>query len=75
MAVVNRANLTEEELGVITREVARHDTLDQVVRWGLAQPAGTVIPQVIAQVVVQDEYSHDVVVPWRDGLVLVYGTT
>ena len=29
----------------------------------------------LAEVVVQDEYTHDVVVPWGDGLWLVYDCT
>jgi len=41
----------------------------------LSHPAGTFIPQVVADVIVQDEFTHDVVVPWREGLVLVYDTT
>ena len=56
-------------------EVAEHSTLEQVLKWGFAQPASVVHPHIIKEVVIQDEYSHDVIVPWRGGLVLVYGTT
>lgn len=45
-------------------------TLAAVVRWGLAQSP----PEMIADVVVQDEYSHDVVLPWGDRW-LVFDTT
>ena len=38
--------------------------LQDVVRW-----------RMVASVVVQDEYTHDVVVPWEDGLYLAYDTT
>jgi hypothetical protein len=33
------------------------------------------IPSVVANIIVQDEFTHDVIVPYRDGLVLVYDTT
>lgn len=75
MAVTNRANLSSVEMASIEKEVADHRSLEQVLRWGLSQPAGARLPQVIADVIVQDEYSHDVIVPWRAGLVLVYGAT
>jgi hypothetical protein len=44
-------------------------------RWALSHPPGTFLPEVVAAVVLQDEFTHDVIVPWRDGLVLVYDTT
>ena len=44
---------------------ARLDTLEDVLRWG-----GDVL-----DVIVQDEYTHDVVVAGRDGAYLVFDTT
>jgi hypothetical protein len=29
----------------------------------------------VERVVVQDEYTHDVVLPWEDGVYLAYDTT
>jgi hypothetical protein len=46
----NKANLSEAELGSIENELAGHRTLEDVLKWGLAQPAGTVLKQVIADV-------------------------
>jgi hypothetical protein len=46
-----------------------------VMAWALSHPPGTFIPSVVAEVIVQDEFTHDVIVPWREGLVLVYDTT
>ena len=52
-------------------EIAReHRTLEDVVAWGLADSP----PRLIARVVVQDEYTHDVVMPFED-IFLVYDTT
>lgn len=47
-----------------------HRTLEDVIRWGLAQSP----PSVIVDVIVQDEFTHDVVVAHRDRW-LVYDTT
>jgi hypothetical protein len=49
----------------------KHRTLEEVVRWGLSQRP----PRMIQRVVVQDEYTHDVVLPAADGVYLVYDTT
>jgi hypothetical protein len=50
---------------------SRHRTLEEVVRWSLA-----LSPQrMIARVVIQDEYTHDVVLPYDEGVYLVYDTT
>ena len=46
-------------------------TLEDVVAWALAQTP----PLVIEDVVIQDEYTHDVVLPYRGGLWLVYDAT
>jgi hypothetical protein len=51
--------------------IAGHATLEDVVRWGLSQAP----PRMVARVVVQDEYTHDVVLPYTDGVYLVYDTT
>lgn len=59
----------------LTRElealVAEQRTLDEVVRWGLS----LVPPAIVADVIVQDEYTHDVVMPHPAGVFLVYDTT
>jgi hypothetical protein len=45
--------------------------LEELVRWGFAQSP----PLNIQDVIVQDEYSHDVVMRWRSGRYLVFDTT
>ena len=75
MIVTNAAGLASDELTRIERELEGHSSLSEVLNWGERQPPGALLPQVIADVVVQDEFTHDVIVPWRDGLVLVYDTT
>jgi hypothetical protein len=58
-------------LVTLEEAAARHRTLADAVAWGLAHTP----PLVIAEVVTQDEYTHDVVLPYRDGRFLVYDTT
>ena len=57
--------------GALRTFLSSQRTLHDVVVAALAlQP-----PKMIADVVVQDEYTHDVVLPWSDDLWLVYDTT
>jgi hypothetical protein len=52
-------------------EAAALATLDRVFRWALAQE-----PRVLpADVVIQDEYTHDVLFRAADGSVLVFDAT
>lgn len=75
MRVANNAGLSPERLAAVERELSGQRNLSDVLRWALAQPAGAFVPSVVADVIAQDEFTHDVVVPWRDSLVLVYGAT
>lgn len=67
----DRTGLDPELRRRIEEAIADHGMLDRVVRWGL----GSVPRRMIAEVVVQDEYTHDIVMPWGDGLWLVYDCT
>jgi hypothetical protein len=75
MRVTNRTSIAEPLFLAILRELPELENLQQLMNWALADERGRFAPGVITRVVVQDEFSHDVVVPWRDGLVLVYDTT
>ena len=75
MRVVNQAKLCPQAIAEIESELSNQENLKAVMSWALAAPTGSFIPQIVAEVVVQDEFTHDVIVPWRDGLVLVYDTT
>ena len=74
MLIVNQSKLPTEIIAEIEAAITPQENLQHVMRWALSDPAGF-LPQVIADVIVQDEFTHDVVVPWRNGLVLVYDTT
>ena len=53
----------------IAEVLAEHRILEHVVRWCIATG------REIGAVVVQDEFTHDVVVKWSDGVWLVYDCT
>ncbi len=63
--------LSTAQREVLGRDVLPLGSLQQVVRWSFASKP----PRDVTAVVVQDEFSHDVVVPWVDGLVLAFDTT
>lgn len=69
--VEDRAGLPPAARAEIEALVQSHRGLDDLVRWGRAEEP----PVRIAEVVVQDELSHDVLVPFRGALWLVYETT
>ena len=75
MRVISHADLEPEEIAQIEGELSGQQNLNDVVKWALSHPKGIFIPSVVAQVIVQDEFTHDVIVPYRDRLVLVYDTT
>lgn len=75
MRVLNFAKLTLESVADIAKELSAQENLKDVMTWALSARPGIFVPSVVAQVIVQDEFTHDVIVPWRDGLVLVYDTT
>jgi hypothetical protein len=75
MRLLNQANLSPQTIAEIEAQLSDQENLKDVMTWALSSPSGTFIPQVVADVIVQDEFTHDVVVPWREGLVLVYDTT
>lgn len=66
-----RTSLGEHERRAIEALVSAQSTLEDVVRWGLALSP----PRIVSDVVVQDEYTHDVVVAHPSGVYLVYDTT
>lgn len=74
MQLTNRANLPIETLSALEGELPRFGTLHEFVQWGSAQCP----PVLLTETIALDEYTHDVIAPWRagdDGLTLVLGAT
>ena len=71
MPIDDHAGLAPEELAALEREVGGLGILAEVVTWGLAQRP----PCLVSDVIAQDEFTNDVVVPYRHGLHLVFDCT
>ena len=66
--VTNRARLNDAQLAELAAEVGGHTTLEQVLQWGVdRRPARRV-----EEIVTQDEYTHDALVPLAAPLYLAY---
>ena len=74
MRVTNQCDLTPDKLQEIQVALPHQENLKDMMAWAFSSPRDFE-PTVVVDVVVQDEFTHDVIVPWRDGLVLVYDTT
>ena len=59
----------------LDREVSALRTLADVLAWGRANPGRVTARTVIANVVLQDEFTHDAIVPLAGELTLVFGST
>lgn len=62
------------EFALLAEEVNHHTGLNQVLAWVATKPKDQVHPQFVAEVITQDEFTHDVIVPYRN-IFLVYDTT
>lgn len=71
MDIDDRVRLEPVEVRALVDELERLGSLHALLHWGLQREP----PLVIADVVVQDEFTHDVLMPYRDGLFLVFDTT
>ena len=69
MQVTDRAGVPPDELAALATALAVLTTLQDVVRWTF----GT--HREILDVVIQDEFTHDVVVTWGTSRYLVFDTT
>lgn len=71
MGVDNRAGIAPARLREIEAAVADQGCLQDAVRWALSRTP----PRLVSDVIVQDEFTHDVVIPYDEALHLVYDTT
>ena len=74
MKVFNYGDLLPDELAAIVREIGKPQNLAQMLMWANSRPKSEFCPTIIAEVIVQDEFTHDCIVPFRDHF-LVYDTT
>ncbi|NNE98259.1 MAG: hypothetical protein HKN25_04480 [Pyrinomonadaceae bacterium] len=74
MKVLNIAKVPEQEFIKLEKEFADLNTLAEVLTWAGMNSEGEFTSQIVSDVIAQDEYTHDVIVPFRD-LFLVFDTT
>lgn len=74
MKITNLANLSEEKFNKLEKILAKHLTLGNVLTWANSQDKSDFIPNIVDEVITQDEYTHDVIIPFQD-FFLVYDTT
>jgi len=74
MKITNLASLSENEFAELENALAKHNTLGQALTWASSKPKDDFVPQIVSDVVTQDEFTHDVVVPYKD-VFLVFDTT
>jgi hypothetical protein len=75
MELIDYTRRTTRQLDDIRRFTLRHEILGDVLAWLQSVSSPDRLRDVLSRIVVQDEFSIDVVIPWVDGLVLVYDTT
>jgi hypothetical protein len=69
--LTDHAGITAAEMAELQGAIAGHHGLDDIFAWGRS-----VVPPVTpTDVIRQDEFTHDVLVPLPSGRWLVYGTT
>ncbi len=74
MKVLKADEISNEKFEQIKQSLPKAENLWQVMNWTNSQPKSDFLPQIVAEVVVQDEFTHDVIIPFRD-LFLVFDTT
>ncbi len=74
MKITNLANLPEDDFADLESELVKHKTLGQVLTWAGSKLKKDFLPQIVAEVVTQDEFTHDIIVPYKK-VFLVYDTT
>ena len=71
VAVEAVGDIPPRELGRFGLALRGLRTLADVLEWMRAQEP----PRIVRDIVTQDEYTHDVIVPWSERLVLVFDAT
>lgn len=70
----NFANVLDDELEQLSVELTKLKTLGDVLSWTDSKAKDDLCPQIVSEVITQDEFSHDVIVPYKK-IFLVFGAT
>jgi hypothetical protein len=72
--IQNYSTSTDFEILDLIQEIKGHSSLGDVLSWAGKKPKSEVHRHLVAEVITQDEYTHDVIVPYKH-MFLVYDTT
>ena len=72
--ILNYSTSADIEILDLVPEIEAHRSLRDVLSWAGAKSKSDVHPHLVAEVITQDEYTHDVIVPYKH-FFLVYDTT
>jgi hypothetical protein len=75
MLTEDPCHLPEEQFRSIAELAGQRTTVGELLEWAREEPQRFLTPGVLTDVVVQDEFTHDVVVQVAGGVVLVYDST
>lgn len=74
MRIVNLAKIHDEDFAQLEKELVELNTLGKVLDWAGSKTGSECIPQIVAEIIEQDEYTQDVIIPFRE-LFLVFDST
>ena len=74
MKIVNNAEISEDYFIKLKSDLTNIKTLGQVLSWASSKIKDDFLPHIVAEVVQQDEFTNDVIIPYKD-LFLVFDTT
>ena len=74
MKVINANNISSQRFERIKQLLPNAENLLQIMNWTKSQPKDSFLSQIVAKVIVQDEFTHDVVIPFQ-GVFLVFDAT
>jgi hypothetical protein len=75
MQIDNVGGIAPERLAGVADQLARLGTIGDLLAWARSAPAMFASSGVLTDVVVQDEFAHDIVVALATGVVVVLGAT
>lgn len=74
MIVRDLSNLSKKNFSILEAELGNLNTLAEVLIWTSERSQDRFAPRIVSSVIVQDEYTHDVIIPFNDAF-LVFDTT
>ena len=75
MVIENPCGLPKDRFASVAASAVGRTTVGHLLAWAREIPALFSTPGVLTDVVVQDEFTHDVVVKLSNDLILVYDST